>query len=165
MSSPVPEARPPRAKRRLLIAGAGLLVVAATLTVSQLRYLTWPAVEAEIVASRVVREPLQDRPGGPEYVTFRPEVTYRSLGSDGRPHQVTTFVNQWSKRPGDAERFLVDHPVGSQAKISTNPRDADQVKFDLGMNLATFWKPLALSFAAVLCGIFALLSRRRTAAA
>ena len=146
----------------LTIAGL-LIVVAVAQTLRQVVHLGWPSVQAEIVSARIIRQPSSDRPGGPEYSTFRPEITYRFVGSDGQTQEVTRLVSRWSKRDAEAERFVGEHPVGSKSRISTDPHHLDQVQFDLGLNLTTFWKPLMVFLVAAICAVLGwTLGRRRT---
>lgn len=142
-----------------------LLVISVALTASQLRYFAWPSVDAEILTSRLVHDSSRDRPGGPEYATSRPEMTYRVNSGDNQTREVTTFVGPWSKRTGEPERVLREYPAGSRARISTDPRHPEQVRFNVGVNLATFGRPLSLFIAAAICGIVARRNRRGQASA
>jgi hypothetical protein len=81
-------------------------------------------------------------------------LTYRYSTSDGQSHEVTTFGHRSVKTAVEAQLFLDQHPVGSAPTISANPRDPDQIKFDVDVNVATLWQPFA---GAALC---LLLSRR-----
>jgi hypothetical protein len=137
-----------------------LLIIAVALAVGQLRYFGWPSVDAEILGSRLVHDSSHDRPGGPEYATFRPQMTYRFTGGDGQLREATTFVGPWSKKTAEPERVLREYPVGSQARISTDPRHPEQTRFNVGVNLATFGRPLGVFVAAAICGIVAWRTRR-----
>ncbi len=150
-----------KAWKKIMALSIVLLLLAAALTVRQLRSLEWPAVEAQIVAWRIVEHRSQDRPGGPEYPTFRPEMRYRYLGSDGQAQEATRLVSVWSKGRAKPEHLTTEYPAGSHVKVSSDPRHSDQVRLDIGPNLATFWEPLAVFAGAVICGLLAWRARRR----
>jgi hypothetical protein len=152
-------------RKNLWTGSVVLLIVAAALAAGQLKYFGWPSVDAEILASRLVHDSSRDRPGGPAYATVRPEMTYRFTGADGQMQHVTTFVGPWSKSTAEPERVLREHPVGSQARISTDPRHPEQTRFNVGVNFATFGRPLAFLVAAAICAILAWRTKRGQASA
>lgn len=160
MASPVTEVW-----KKAMALSVLLLAISAALAVRQLRSLGWPSVEAQIVASRIVEQRSHDRPGGPEYATFRPEMRYRYLGTAGQPQEATRLVSVWSKAREAADRFVSEYPVGSRVTIRSDPRHPEQVRFGVGTNLATFWQPLAVLAVAVIFAFLAWNARRRAVAA
>jgi len=147
-----------RLRRITRIVGCLLILLGLGLTVRQVGYLRWPSVEAEVSEARVVQRSAHDAPGRPDYPIFRPKVTYRYRSSTGESREATILADRWAKSAAEAQRFLDRYPVGSEPRISSNPHDPDQVRFDVGVNVATLWQPLLAFAGATLC---LLLSRRR----
>lgn len=153
MSSPSISSKesPRRLRRAAWIVGIALAVLGFALTVRQIGYLRWPAVNARVTAARILQRQTSDAPGKAQYPIFRPEVTYRYDDGGGQTHEATTLADRWVKTTVEAQRFLDRYPVGSEPRISSNPRDPDQVRFGVGMNVATLWQPLASFAGAALC--------------
>lgn len=148
-----------RVDRMLLPAGIFLLLIGALWSARQIGYSRWPLVNAEVLSARIVEEQSRDRPGGPAYSTFRPEVRYRYTTPEGRDQEATTFAGRWSKSIGEADRFIAEHPVGSRTMIRLDPEHPGQVRFDVGMRLSTLWQPFLALAGAAACGL--VLWRRR----
>ncbi len=141
--------------RKLLAASIVLLLVGVWWSARRIGDVAGPTVQAEVLATRIVQERSRDRPGGPEYSNFRPEIQYRYLAVDGRTREETTLAGRWSKSIGEAERFVAEHPVGSRTTVGLTPGDHVRLRSEIGPRASTLWPSLLLIAAAVTCGLLA----------
>jgi hypothetical protein len=145
----------------LLGVGGLVLLLGAFWSARQVERAAWPHVDAELVAVRIVDEQSRDRPGGPAYAVFRPEIRYRYRTPDGVTAEANGFADGWRKTIAPAERFVSEHPVGSRSRLSFMPGHPEQVRFGLALSLSTLWQPLLTAGAGLFCGAIAWIGKRR----
>ena len=118
------------------------------------RPLSWPAVDARVVSSRVVnpKKPAQ----------YQPEIVFE-LDDGGGTRRVTT-TSSWSSSSYDRVRAYVDgFPPGARVVVAVNPADRADVRYDLGPTLSNLLLPGLLGVFGAICLIAGGLLWRRPA--
>ena len=117
----------------------GFAGISVPLFVSQYRILrTWPAVEAEVLSSRVLvlqssGEPLHDI-----------EVHF-AYAVNGRPYTGVIHSNHLSTSRAAKEKQAAQFPAGSRHLIRYNPADPTDVRAQVGYNVHFFAVPVFIS--------------------
>ncbi len=117
----------------------GFLGISAPLYWSQYKILrTWPAVEAEVISSRVLVLQSQSGPLHDIEVHF-------AFSVDGRPYVGVIHSNHLSTSRARKEKQAAGFPVGSRHRLRYNPADPSDVRAQVGYNVHFFAVPIFIS--------------------
>jgi hypothetical protein len=136
----------------LLAIGAALLALAAYAYYAiAVRPLSWGMAEARVASSRVVN------PKRREYLA---EIVL-DVYDGASPRRVKT-VTKWGGPRWMMQRYVDGYPAGAGVAVAVNPKDRDDVRFELGPTPPNLIAPVAFALIGV---VFVLLGWRRRVAA